>query len=452
MKIEILNPIYSQTDTPKLLKECLSFPKTIYRKTQYKKIAKEIKISKIDKTGIFFTGLIPRIQKYCKQNNIDITISKSPEYVELIESISISKTRKLQGIELREDQNRLVESALKYKRGIISAIMGTGKTAIAIDIINKLNCNTLFLVPRLDLLKQTVGELKKFGINSIAALGEGNKTFTNEKVVVSTIQTFVKLDIDQYMDYFGLVILDECHIAVRNLSTIEQILTRIIAPYRIALTATPPDTLEQEIILHGLFGPVLDEVSMEEATELGILAPVKLRLIPVPRCKDIINLTKYSDIYETGIVNYNLRNKIICNEAVNLVEEEKTLIIFINHIQHGENIYKLLSNTDCSVYFVKGDVSGDERERIKKKIQNKEIDICIASSVWTEGVNIPSLGGIIIAGSGKSAIRLVQSIGRGMRAHVGKDECILIDLIDKGKYISEHFCERLTIFYEKGFV
>jgi superfamily II DNA or RNA helicase len=213
-----------------------------------------------------------------------------------------------------------------------------------------------------------------------------------------------------------------------------------------------PNTLEQTIVLEGLLGPLIEEVTIEEANNLGILSGVELRIIPIPKCNNILNLTKYQDIYQVGIVEYDLRNKIIANEVVNLVEEERTVLVFINKIEHGERIYDILAKTNISLAFVKGDVSGEERERLKKKIDRKDIDAVIASSVWTEGVNIPSLGAIVLAGIGKSEIRLVQSIGRGLRHVDGKISCIVVDFCDLGKYISEHFCHRLSIYKERNWI
>src|SRR5574343_1225332 len=445
-----MNPVYSKCDKPKLIKDCLSFSLTTWRKTQYRKIAKEIKISKINKEGIFFTGLVPRIQKYYKQNNIDLEITKFPEYVELIESIPIDKSRTLPGITLRDDQNRLVEAALKHKRGVIVSVTGSGKTVVALQIMNCFpESNILFLVPNITLLGQTIDELNKFGFDSICKLGEGNKIINNERIVVSTIQTFKKLDLDLYSDYFDLLITDECHLAFRNMATFEQILSKLIVPYRIGLTASHVETEEQKILTEGLLGNIIETVTMEEAREIGMLAEPIVKLIPVEKCKATINLKTYQDIHKEAICNYSLRNKLIVNEVEELAEEGLTSVIFVNELDHGEQIYDLMIKTNLACIFASSEMDSNERNRIKSKLERKEID-CMISTIGKEGLNIKSLGAVILADIGKSNISLVQQIGRALRKTDEKNKAYIIDFIDDEKYLSQHFVNRLKYYIEQG--
>lgn len=450
MKINLLNPVYSRTDSPKLIRDCLSFGKTIWKKSQHRKIAKEIKIYKINREGYFYTGLIPKIQEYCKQNNIPLEITKSPEYVELIESIPIDRSRTLPGITLRDDQNRLVDAALKHKRGVIVSVTGSGKTVVALQIMNCFpESNILFLVPNITLLGQTINELNNFGFDSICKLGEGNKTINDERIVVSTIQTFKKLDLDSLSDYFDLILCDEVHLAFRNMATFEQILSKLLAPYRIGLTASHVETEEQKILTKGLLGSIIETVTMEEAREIGMLAEPIVKLIPVTKCKTTINLKTYQDIHKEAICNYSLRNKLIVNEAEELAEEGLTSVIFVNELDHGEQIYNLMVKTNLACVFASSELDSNERNRIKSMLENKQID-CMISTIGKEGLNIKSLGAVILADIGKSNISLVQQIGRALRKTDVKHEAYIIDFIDDEKYLSQHFVNRLKYYIEQG--
>lgn len=179
IKIEILDPIYSQvTGEKKLLYPPVTYKYVFYQQGRYGKIRREGKKSMINRSGIFYTGLLPLIENYCDKKKIDINVIESDLMKEIQSEVVPTNDIYLPGIELREDQKRLVWSALKHKRGMLIAPTGTGKSILALSIMKAFQGKIiLFLVPSLDLLKQTEDELDRFGFKSITIFGGGKPKY-----------------------------------------------------------------------------------------------------------------------------------------------------------------------------------------------------------------------------------------------------------------------------------
>jgi len=449
IKIEILDPIYSQvTGEKKLLYPPVTYKYVFYQQGRYGKIRREGKKSMINRSGIFYTGLLPLIENYCDKKKIDINVIESDLMKEIQSEVVPTNDIYLPGIELREDQKRLVWSALKHKRGMLIAPTGTGKSILALSIMKAFQGKIiLFLVPSLDLLKQTEDELDRFGFKSITTLGGGKPKHIYGQITVSTIQTMIRMDLDQMGHIFDLVIVDELHLASGVDATLEKILSKIPAPYRIGFTATPPTEEQKRLTITGLLGPIIDEVTWEEGREENMLVEPWLKLVNVPKCSDVDNQRSYKDEYRVGIVENKTRHRIILREAQSLANSGVTSLIFVNIVEHGQRLFDTFNKSDIKCTYVKGDVDSDTRNKIKKQLEQGELD-CVISTVWKEGVNIPSLGAIILAGGGKSEIALMQKIGRSLRRSEGKDQAIIVDFVDIGRHLSQHVCERIHTYIE----
>jgi superfamily II DNA or RNA helicase len=105
--------------------------------------------------------------------------------------------------------------------------------------------------------------------------------------------------------------------------------------------------------------------------------------------------------------------------------------------------------TDKEVFYIKGEVEVSDRERIRKIMEYKNNVICIAiSKIFSTGINIKNLHYIIFGGGGKSKIKTLQSIGRGLRLHTSKSTLYIIDIADQFYYGMQHQLKRQE-FYEQ---
>jgi superfamily II DNA or RNA helicase len=120
----------------------------------------------------------------------------------------------------------------------------------------------------------------------------------------------------------------------------------------------------------------------------------------------------------------------------------------VNHLIHGDILLDVLSNgTDKRVFFVKGEVEVEERKKIIDLMEMNDNIVCIAmSSIFSTGINIKNLPNILFVGLGKSFIRVVQSIGRGLRLHDNKNKLNIFDVMDNMKYSYSHALHRQSIY------
>ena len=131
---------------------------------------------------------------------------------------------------------------------------------------------------------------------------------------------------------------------------------------------------------------------------------------------------------------------------------EQTLII-VEAIKHGNRLKKMIQrrlNRHCD--FVHGSTDKDKRKLVLQQMKQGRTMLAIASRVWKEGINIPSLNHIINACGMKEEKAVVQAVGRGLRTTEDKDTVKLTDFLDPYKYLAEHSILRLQVYRKKGWL
>jgi superfamily II DNA or RNA helicase len=436
------------------IRPILSFPSVFYRPGMYRKERVEYNKSTMSKskdgqTYFFYTGFLERVKKYCKEKGADYKILNEETNQETYQEPN------LQGIIFREDQKRLIKNALLKQRGVLKSGTGTGKTLLAAGLISSINKKTLFMVHTLTLVNQTASEFKKVGLKNITTYTGEDKDLTGD-IVVGTVQSFSKLfdtRIPSVIDSFKIVIVDESHHCGKMEGTYATVLKHLFCPIRIGFTATLPDKEEAKMALEGFLGPLIDEFSLEEGIEQGILAKPIIKIIKIPTNFRVKELRNYQDVYEQGITNNKIRNEKIIDSIIPYINEGKSVLILLTRIEHGENIKQIAEQKGLNPYFVRGSTESELRDEIKTALIEKNIKLVIATTIFKEGVNLPSLDVIVNAAGGKSEIATLQSIGRGLRTTKDKTEVILIDFFDNShRYLIEHFGERLCLYMENNWL
>ena len=217
-------------------------------------------------------------------------------------------------------------------------------------------------------------------------------------------------------------------------------------------------TQTHKLVLEGLFGPVRKVTTTKELIDQKHLAEFKIKAIVLSYPDEVKKAAAQFD-YQTEIdylVRLQERNNFIKNLALSL--EGNTLVLYQFVEKHGVPLANMLQGNDRSVYFVSGDVDGDDREEIRKVVENESNAIIVASfGTFSTGVNIKNLHNIIFASPSKSRIRNLQSIGRGLRKSNTKSAATLFDIADDLTWKSRknftilHFIERIKIYNEEKF-
>ncbi len=452
MIIEICNPIESRTDKKgaKALNLILSYQSVFWRKTRFGMRASQYTKSLIkqrsDGNYYFLTGFIPRIRKEYPSAEIRQEFTKPAEKF---------KVPKLKGITFRLDQNALMASAIEGERGVIESPTGSGKTILQLGIISSMpeDYCTLLLAHTKDIVMQTVDEMKKFGMNPQMVMEGDRRPFT-ANIIVGTIQTLSLRPVDDYCTYFDLVIVDEAHRVSSVNSLYSKVLGAMLAPRRLGFTATKPTSAEALMALEGLLGPTIAQLTINEASRMGIIAKPKLRLIKLPE-----NLTvkqqcrSYDEVVDKGIVKNRARTDKIVTLIRNNISHKKVVLVMVNQIEHGQVLREKLAEFNLDVPFVHGATSAPERLAIKMDLSKKKIFAAICTTVWREGINIPSINTIILGHLGKSEVATLQNIGRGLRRTSDKEMVNIVDFFDPSHpMLIKHFGERLCLYFNERWI
>jgi superfamily II DNA or RNA helicase len=464
MKIEVIDPIECRVkrNFASAIEPCLTYTGVFYRKVQIegtnKKKMERQEYPKTcfttkDKThAYFFRGHLDRVIQYLEKRNVKVEVDYSG-------NLHITpEAYKLDGIIFRPDQIKLMDDAIKHKEqnGVIKAPTGVGKTILQLGIRSAfLSHRALILAHTIDIVQQTVDECLKFGFDDVQQIG-GGKQYNGKfgETVVSTIQSFSKIDIEEWNGEFPILFVDEAHHVTKFDGSYAKVLRYMLSPVKIGFTATLPTQEEAEMALEGLVGPVVGEQTINEATDLGILAEPHIKLLKSPYDSYTRSLTKYPEVYEDGVINNEKRNRIIVDTILKHKEKGEISLIFVNRIEHGMNLVELFKTEgSCYVPFVRGDMKATERKNIKQKLIDGKRKVVIATTAWKEGINIPSLNVVFNVGGGKDELPVLQTIGRGLRRTDKKDKVIIYDFFDPSHfYLISHFGQRVTLYMQNGWL
>lgn len=442
IKIKKINNIYSQcTENINILSNLLFCTRETWSKNKYNyKKRNFYNYFFIKKNGLFYTGFIPRILK--KYNDIYIYPNNSMYDNE-------PKIFECQNNEFRNYQINAINSAILNKRGIILSDTGSGKTKIAIGTIKSfpINYNILYITPK-TLINQTKEIFTKEFNEDIGEYSSNKQDI--KRITIGNIQ-FIYKNFIHFVN-FDIVICDEAHHCCSK--TYEYFLSRINAKIRLGLTATMPKDEYKSMLIEGLLGPIIHKTDSVILEKNKFLAKPKIIFKVVTKNPKYLDLRIYRDIYTECVINNKNRNLSIIKEAYDLSKQNKTSLIIVNKLDHGHNLIECSNKyfPDLKIFFVRGEIEKDVRENIRKILIDKKIHVCIATSVFKEGVDIPSLNAVINGAGGKSEIATIQGLGRGLRPTKDKDQVIFIDFLDPYKYLAEHAIQRLSLYVEKGWM
>jgi superfamily II DNA or RNA helicase len=287
--------------------------------------------------------------------------------------------------------------------------------------------------------------------------GGADRHNIKQRVLISTWQSIYKLG-PQWFQRFGMVVGDEAHqFKAKSLTSIMEKCTE--AEYRIGTTGTLDGTQTHQLVLEGLFGPVHKVTTTKELMDKDTLAKLSIDVILLKYKDEFCRENrKYQDELDF-IVGYEPRNDFITELALRL--KGNTLVLFNYVEKHGKPLHNLLKekiDDKRKLFYVSGETDVDTREQTRA-ITEKEDDAIIVASIGTfsTGINIRKLHNIVFASPSKSQIRVLQSIGRGLRKSPDGRNTKVFDIADdlhwksRKNYTLNHAAERIKIYSKEKF-
>lgn len=383
----------------------------------------------------------------------------------------------LEGITLRDYQLEGISTALAHKRGLIQVHTGGGKTEMMIGVgrtlLDSTEMNILICVPTTNLLYQTYERLLKRGIDKsdISLLGDGNSIDPTRRFAVATVQSaHRRLDnSDEYMDWLSRVdclMMDEAHHSkCRTWSTL---IDRVSPEYLLGFTAEPfhrdKNHMVSDLVLRGLIGPVIHRVTMDYLVSLGYLAKPYVVAVDSAYKGNIKHVIDWAVVNKSGIVKNTLRNQLVRDIVSLLINGGKKPLILVQQIAHGKELAESISKLGYNVTMMTGgqsvsvyldgtmiDKYTDKDDNLKKEFNSGKIDALIGTSTLDEGVDIPALSAVVLAGGGKGRLKVIQRLGRALRPKEGDNTAVVIDFRDRFNVVTNsHFNKRKALYDEMG--
>jgi superfamily II DNA or RNA helicase len=418
----------------------------------------------ITPTGHFDIGLVGEIKNYLISKKQDSEIQITDEALKELNPKLDKPIIKRLKLDLRDYQEDTVSKCMTFGRGVCVLGTGAGKTLTIATLIENFylysknvdNFKCLIVVPDLGLVNQTYSDFKEYNVSFNVTKWTGKiKPDFDANVIIANIDILrSKFELNPWIVDVNLLIIDEAHkMGKGNKSS--KLLDKIKTSNRFGFTGTlPEDNLDKWNII-GKIGPVLIKKSSYELREENFLTNVTVNIFNLEyktkpiRVKGSVDPTEnYRN--ELQFLSYNpFRNKVIQSTCNNF---KNNILILINNIDHGQHLYDMLSSSlkDKQVFFIRGEVEVDERDKVKRVMEEHNNVVCVAvSQIFSTGVNIKNIHMILFAAGGKSFIRTVQSIGRGLRLNDNKQELKIIDLADNLEYGIDHSNKRKMIYNEE---
>lgn len=409
---------------------------------------------------LLYSGLSPYVQKFAEERGITVHIQSEPE----INQLDLSYIEQLNlPFQPRDYQQLALVKCIKKGRGLVLSPTASGKSLIIYLLMQYYNQNTLIIVPTTSLVHQMASDFVDYGYDQPIHKIMSGKEKTSHRCTVSTWQSIYKMP-KSWFNQFDVIIGDEAHLfKAKSLTTIMTKTTDV--RYKFGFTGTLDGMQTHRLVLEGLFGPVFKVVTTNELMERNQVAQLLIKCVVLNyqnQIKRVVSKAKYQEEI-TFLINNKKRNKFITNMALSFAGN--TLILFERVDDHGKVLYDMIqqriSNSvdkQRKCFFVYGGVDGVQREQIRSIVEQETDSITVASyGTFSTGVNIRNLNNVIFASPSKSRIRVLQSIGRGLRLSDQFDNTTLYDISDnlsfndRNNHTLNHFMERMKYYNEEQF-
>ena len=422
-------------------------------------------------TGEIYVGLLPYIEEYLNNNGegyefADGITSKRDVARSVVQGFVRGLRPTLNGkrIEVRDYQLDAIAHAIATNRSLLISPTASGKSLIIYCLVRyyqMMELKTLILVPTTSLVEQMYKDFEEYGWSSgtyCQKIYQGYDKKVIKDVVISTWQSIHRMP-RQYFRQFGAVFGDEAHLF--KAKSLTGIMTKLdTCKYRFGLTGTLDGTQTHRLVLEGLFGKAKYVVTTKELIDDKTLANLKIDCIILKypdEDRQIVKDFEYAAELEY-IVTKAERNTFVCNLVGHL--SGNTLVLFQFVEKHGKILYDMIHDEykNRKVFFVFGGVATDTREKIREIVEKEKDAVIVASyGTFSTGINIRNINNIVFSSPSKSKIRVLQSLGRGLRQQGGDKTLRLYDISDdlsldsKLNFTLRHFKERINIYDDQKF-
>ena len=422
------------------------------------------KVSYFSLAGSTYINLLEEILPVLDRAGYDIELDDTRDYTTTFEFAEVSEStfahknwpkghpKEGTPVELRDYQISIVNNFLKNPQSLQEIATGAGKTLMtaALSYSVEQYGRSIVIVPNKSLVTQTEADYINLGLDVGVYFGdrkEYNKTHT-----ICTWQSLNNMlkktkageaDIMDFIEGVVCVMVDEVHMAKAD--ALKTLLTGVFAkvPIRWGLTGTIPKAKFEAQSLFVSLGPVISKLSASELQDQGVLAQCHVNIVQL---KDDVEFTNYQSELKHLLEDTHRLDAIA--ELILKIKESGNTLILVDRVNAGKEIVSRLPDS----VFVSGATNMVDRKEEYDEIATSTNKIIVATyGVAAVGINIPRIFNLVLLEPGKSFVRVIQSIGRGIRKAEDKDFVQIWDITSSCKFAKRHLTQRKAFYKEANY-
>jgi len=356
---------------------------------------------------------------------------------------------------LRDYQVEVINRFLDNPQCLQQIATGAGKTLVTAVLSHKCEPygRTIVIVPNKDLVVQTERDYINLGLDVGVFFGD-RKEFGKTHTICTwqslailekkTKEGVADIDVQQFLQDVVCVMVDEVHKAKADV--LRELLSGIFCnvPIRWGLTGTIPKDEHEAIACVCALGPVIGHLSSKELQDMGVLADLDINILQLQ--DGVLAFGGYAQELK-WLLTDPFRLTHVSSIVKQLAANGNTLVL-IDRIKTGEMLIEM--NPDW--VFISGEMKTTDRQKEYADISDMNNKVIVATyGVAAVGINIPRIFNLVMLEPGKSFVRVIQSIGRGIRKAEDKDYVQIVDITSNLKYSKKHLTKRKQYYSEQQF-
>ena len=424
------------------------------------------KVSYFSLAGSTYINLLPEILPYLDNAGYDIELDDLRDYTTTFTFDKVSeatfkhknwpKGHPKEGtpVELRDYQIEIVNNFLENPQSLQEIATGAGKTLMtaALSYSVEKYGRSIVIVPNKSLVTQTEADYINLGLDVGVYFGdrkEYNKTHTIctwqslNNMLKNTKSGEAEVSIIDFIEGVVCVMVDEVHMAKAD--ALKTLLTGVFSkvPIRWGLTGTIPKAKFEAQSIYVSLGNVIGKLSASELQDQGVLARCYVNIMQLQDGKEFTN---YQSELKHLLEDSDRLDKIA--SLISGINDTGNTLILVDRVNAGKEIVSRLPGS----VFVSGATNMNERKEEYDEIATSTNKIIVATyGVAAVGINIPRIFNLILIEPGKSFVRVIQSIGRGIRKAEDKDHVQIYDITSSCKFAKRHLTQRKAFYKEANY-
>ena len=416
--------------------------------------------------GSTYINLLPEILPLLDQAGYDIELDDTRDYQTTFEFAEVSEAtfkhknwpkghpKEGEPVELRDYQISIVNNFLKNPQSLQEIATGAGKTLMtaALSYSVEKYGRSIVIVPNKSLVTQTEADYINIGLDVGVYFGdrkEYNKTHTIctwqslNNMLKKTKAGEAEVEIGDFIEGVVCIMVDEVHMAKAD--ALKTLLTGVFSkvPIRWGLTGTIPKAKYEAQSIYVSLGQLIGKLSASELQDQGVLAQCHVNIVQL---KDEVEFTNYQSELKHLLEDTHRLDAI--SELILKIKESGNVLVLVDRVNAGKEIVSRLPDS----VFVSGATNLVDRKEEYDEIATSTNKIIVATyGVAAVGINIPRIFNLVLIEPGKSFVRVIQSIGRGIRKAEDKDFVQIWDITSSCKFAKRHLTQRKTFYKEANY-